>query len=93
MEVVNKKALADKVAEKQGITKKLAGEFVETLFEVMTEELKNGNKVDITGFGKFEVKERAARTGINPQTKEAIEIAATNVPGFKASKSLKEAVR
>ena len=86
MEVVNKKVLADKVAEENGITKKLAS-------EVMTEALKDGKKVDITGFGKFEVKQRAARTGINPQTKEQIQIAATNVPGFKASKSLKDIVR
>lgn len=93
MEVVNKKALADKVAEEKGITKKLAGEVIDALFSAMTEALKDGNKVDITGFGKFEVKERAARTGINPQTKEAIQIAATKVPGFKASKSLKDIVR
>ncbi len=93
MEIVNKKALADKVAEENGITKKLALEVIESLFAAMTEALKDGNKVDITGFGKFEVKERAARTGINPQTKETIQIAATNVPGFKASKSLKDIVR
>ncbi len=93
MEIVNKKVLADKVAEENGITKKLALEVIDSLFASMTEALKEGNKVDITGFGKFEVKERAARTGINPQTKEPIEIAATKVPGFKASKSLKDVVR
>lgn len=93
MEIVNKKALADKVAEEKQITKKLAGEIVDEIFATITEALKDGNKVDITGFGKFEVKERAARTGINPQTKETIEIAATKVPGFKASKSLKDCVR
>ena len=76
MEVVNKKVLADKVAEENGITKKLASEVIDTLFATMTEALK-----------------RAARTGINPQTKEQIQIAATNVPGFKASKSLKDIVR
>ncbi len=93
MENVNKKVLADKVAEELDITKKLALEVIDTLFTTMTEELKEGNKVDITGFGKFEVKERAPRTGINPQTKEPIEIPATKVPGFKASKSLKDIVR
>lgn len=93
MEVVNKKVLADKVAEENGITKKLASEVIDTLFATMTEALKDGKKVDIIGFGKFEVKQRAARTGINPQTKEQIQIAATNVPGFKASKSLKDIVR
>lgn len=93
MEVVNKKVLADKVAEENGITKKLASEVIDTLFATMTEALKDGKKVDITGFGKFEVKQRAARTGINPQTKEQIQIAATNVPSFKASKSLKDIVR
>ena len=55
--------------------------------------LKDGAKVDIAGFGKFEVKTRAARTGINPQTKETIEIPSSKVPGFKASKSLKDYVR
>lgn len=93
MEIINKKALADKVAEEKEITKKLASEIVDEVFATIANELKDGNKVDITGFGKFEVKERAARTGINPQTKETIQIAATKVPGFKASKSLKDNVR
>lgn len=93
MEIVNKKALADKVAEKNDITKKQAAEVVDSVFEAVAEALKSGAKVDITGFGKFEVKERAARVGINPQTKEQINIPATKVPGFKASKSLKESVR
>ena len=55
--------------------------------------MKDGKRVDISGFGKFEVKERAARKGINPQTKEVIEIAAAKVPGFKASKSLKDSIK
>lgn len=93
MAVVNKKALADLVAEKNEITKKEAAEVVDAVFEAITESLKKGDKVDITGFGKFEVKERAARVGINPQTKEQIQIPATKVPGFKASKSLKDNVR
>ena len=85
MEVVNKKVLADKVAEENGITKKLASEVIDTLFATMTEALKDGKKVDITGFGKFEVKQRAARTGINPQTKEQIQIAATTRAGDLSS--------
>lgn len=93
MAVVNKKALADLVSEKKDITKKEAAEVVDAVFEAITESLKKGEKVDITGFGKFEVKERAARVGINPQTKEQIQIPATKVPGFKASKSLKDEVR
>lgn len=93
MEVMNKKMLADAVAESQDITKKQALALVESVFEVIAENLKDGVKVDITGFGKFEVKTRAPRTGINPQTKESIDIPAVKVPGFKASKSLKDLVR
>ena len=66
---------------------------VETVFNVITKALSEGNKVDISGFGKFEVSERAERNGINPSTKETITIAATKTPKFKASKALKEAVK
>ncbi|MGM9941026.1 MAG: HU family DNA-binding protein [Bulleidia sp.] len=90
---MNKKMLADAVAESQNITKKQAVVLVDCVFTTIAEALKEGTKVDITGFGKFEVKTRAPRTGINPQTKESIEIPATKVPGFKASKSLKDLVR
>ncbi len=93
MDSVNKKVLAETVAEKENMTKKMAAEVVDAVFDAITNALKDGAKVDITGFGKFEVKTRAARTGINPQTKEAISIPATKVPGFKASKSLKDQVR
>lgn len=93
MEIMNKKMLADAVAESQNITKKQAVVLVDCVFTTIAEALKEGTKVDITGFGKFEVKTRASRTGINPQTKESIEIPATKVPGFKASKSLKDLVR
>lgn len=93
MEVVNKKSIVDQISSEYGLTKKEAGDIVNSVFEVMTEALKKGNKVDISGFGKFEVKTRSAREGINPQTKEKITIPATKVPGFKASKSLKDAVR
>ena len=60
---------------------------------MMAETLKNGGKVDISGFGKFEVKTRAERIGINPATKEKITVPASKAPGFKASKSLKDAVK
>ena len=92
-QVMNKKALIDAVAEKLDITKKDATVAVETVFDTITESLVNGNKVDISGFGKFEVKTRKGRVGINPSTKEAIEIPASKACGFKAAKALKEAVK
>ena len=91
--VMNKKALAEAVAVQTGMTKKAATETVELVFDMMAETLKNGGKVDISGFGKFEVKVRAERLGINPATKEKITVPASKVPSFKASKSLKDAVK
>ena len=93
MDALNKKSIAETVAEKHSLTKKEAAEIVDLVFNTIADGLKDGAKVDISGFGKFEVKTRAARTGINPQTKETIEISASKVPGFKASKSLKDRVR
>ena len=93
MESVNKKVIAETVAEKHNLTKKESSEIVDLVFDTVAEALKDGAKVDIAGFGKFEVKTRASRTGINPQTKETIEIPSSKVPGFKASKSLKDLVR
>ncbi|MBR4457155.1 MAG: HU family DNA-binding protein [Solobacterium sp.] len=93
MDSVNKKVIAETVAEKHNLTKKESAEIVDLVFNTITDALKDGAKVDIAGFGKFEVKTRAPRTGINPQTKETIEIPASKVPGFKASKSLKDQVR
>ena len=90
-EILNKKALSEIVAEKLKVTKKDAAAAVEAVCETVTAELAKGNKVDISGFGKFEVKERAARQGINPATKETIQIPASKVPAFKAAKALKEA--
>lgn len=92
MSDLNKKALAEILAEETGMTKKDATAALDVVFTSITEALSNGGKVDISGFGKFEVKHRAARTGINPQTKEPLEIAASKVPGFKAAKGLKDAV-
>ena len=93
MATLNKKLLVDAVADELDIKKKDATVAVETVFNVITKALAEGNKVDISGFGKFEVSERAERNGINPSTKETITIAATKTPKFKASKALKEAVK
>lgn len=92
-EVLNKKGLVDIVANKLDITKKDATIAIDTVFETITTSLVEGSKVDISGFGKFEVKERAARTGINPATKEPLPIPASKAPGFKAAKALRDAVK
>lgn len=93
VKALTKKALAEDLADKHGLTKKAAGEVVNFVFDEMAKNLKKGNEVDINGFGKFSVKKRAARTGINPLTKEKIKIKATKVPAFKASKTLKDLVK
>ena len=92
-ETLNKKSIAELVAEKHNLTKKEAAEIIDLVFDTVSGTLKDGGRVDISGFGKFEVKTRAARTGINPQTKETIKIPASQVPGFKAAKNLKELVK
>ncbi len=93
MDIINKKNISEEVAEKHNLTKKESAEIVDLVFDTIVDSMKDGKRVDISGFGKFEVKERAARKGINPQTKEVIEIAAAKVPGFKASKSLKDSIK
>ena len=92
-EVLNKKALAEKLAEVHNLTKKEAAEIVELAFDSVKSERVNGGTVDIAGFGKFEVKVRNARTGVNPATGEKIQVPASKVPAFKASKALKESVK
>lgn len=92
-EIVNKKALVETVAEKLGMTKKDATVAVDTVFEEITNTLAQNGKVDISGFGKFEVAERPARMGINPATKEPLQIAASKAPKFKAAKAFKEAIK
>ena len=89
---MNKTELIAAVAEKCGITKKDAERVVNATVETITESLVKGEKVQLSGFGIFEVKARAARTGRNPRTNENIEIPATKLPAFKASKTLKDAV-
>ena len=89
---MNKTELVAVVAEKSGITKKDAERVVSATFETITAQLMKGEKVQISGFGIFEVKKREARVGRNPRTKEAIEIPASNAPVFKPSKALKDTV-
>jgi len=90
---INKLDLVAAVADKAELAKKEAQVAVDALFDAITEALKEGNKVVISGFGQFEVKERAASEGVNPATGEKISIAATKVPGFKAGKGLKDSVK
>jgi len=90
---INKDSLVDYIAEKLELSKKDVESVVDNLTEKITEEIRGGNKVTITGFGTFRSSKRAAREGINPQTKERIQIPAMNVPKFTAGKTLKEAVK
>ena len=89
---MNKTELIAAVAEKTGLTKKDAERVVSATFETVTETIKKGDKVSISGFGIFEVKTREARIGRNPRTKEEIKIPATKLPAFKASKTLKDTI-
>ena len=90
---MNKMELISAVAEKAGMTKKAAGEAVDAVFSTITDALAVGDKVTFIGFGTFEVRERKARKGVNPATKEEIIIPAAKVPAFKAGKGLKDQVR
>ena len=90
---MNKTQLIEAVAAKTDLTKKGAEAAVAAVLESIEEALAAGEKVQLIGFGTFEVKERAARTGHNPKTGEAIEIAAAKLPSFKAGAALKNAVK
>ncbi|MBQ5910882.1 MAG: HU family DNA-binding protein [Clostridia bacterium] len=90
---MNKTELVAAIAEKAGISKKDADAAVAAFVATVTDAMKAGDKVALIGFGTFEAKVRAARTGINPKTKETIKIAATKVPAFKAGQALKNAVK
>ncbi len=87
---MNKVTLVAKIAEKSGLSKKQAELALGAFIDAVTEALKEGDKVQLMGFGTFEVKERAARTGRNPSTGEAIEIPASKTPTFKAGKGLRD---
>ena len=89
---MNKAELIAAVAEKSGLTRKDSEKAVNAAFDAITESLVKGEKVALVGFGAFEVKERAARVGRNPQTKEEITIPASRVASFKVGKALKDAV-
>ena len=89
---MNKTELIAVAAERAGIAKKDAERLLNAAIDAMTEALIAGDKIQLTGFGTFEVKDREARVGRNPKTLEAIEIPATRVPQFKASKALKDHV-
>ena len=90
---MTKAELIAKVAEATGLETKNAEKAVSAVFDVITETLKRGEKVQIMGFGGFEVKERAAHIGRHPTTGEAMEIAASKTPSFKAGKTLRDSVR
>lgn len=89
---MNKSELIRSMAEKNQLTQKDNELALKAFIESITEALANGDKVSLVGFGNFEVRERAARTGINPKTKEAIQIEASKAPAFKAGKEFKEKV-
>ncbi|MDR0690833.1 MAG: HU family DNA-binding protein [Streptococcaceae bacterium] len=89
---MNKSNLVDAVAEKTGLTKKDSVAAVDATFKTIQEALTEGEKVQLIGFGNFEVRQRAERKGRNPQTRKEIIIPASKTPAFKAGKALKEAV-
>ena len=90
---MNKNELVAAVAEKAGVSKSVADAAVAAFVATVTDAMKAGDKVTLVGFGTFEAKNRAARTGVNPKTGETIQIAATKVPAFKAGQALKNAVK
>jgi DNA-binding protein HU-beta len=90
---MNKDALVDSISAKADLSKKDVELVIDAMTEIVTEQLRQGNKVTLTGFGAFRVSKRAAREGINPQTKAKITIPAMTLPKFTAGKALKEAIR
>ena len=89
---MNKTELVAAIADEAGLSKKDAEKALKAFTDVVTEELKKGEKVQLVGFGTFEVSERAAREGRNPQTGAAMKIAASKAPKFKAGKALKDLI-
>ncbi len=90
---MNKSELVDNVVEKTGMMKKDSEKAVNAVIDSITDSLAKGEKVQLVGFGTFEVRKREAREGRNPSTGETIKIAAQNIPAFKAGKALKEKVK
>jgi DNA-binding protein HU-beta len=91
--VVTQNEFVDRVADKSGLGKGEAGKAVDAVLDSLQEVLSRGGEVNFTGFGKFSVADRSARQGVNPQTGEKIQIAASRVPRFSAGSSLKSAVK
>ncbi|GAA4881352.1 DNA-binding protein [Serinicoccus chungangensis] len=89
---MSKKVIVEAVAREAGMTQAAADKVVNSVLEAISAELAKGEKVSLPGFGTFEVRERSARTGRNPQTGEEIQIAASKAPAFKAGSKLKERV-
>jgi len=89
---MNKSELVAMMSTKANLTKKDSESALNALVEAITETMKKGEKVSLVGFGTFETRKRAARNGINPQTKQAIKIPASVAPAFKAGKALKDSV-
>ena len=89
---MNKNELVSSIADKAGIKKTDAEKALKAFIETVTEELKNGEKVQLVGFGTFETAERPAREGRNPRTGETMKIEASKSPKFKAGKALKDAI-
>lgn len=89
---MNKSELIDAVAETADLPKAAAARAIDAMTETITSSLKSGNSVALVGFGSFNIKDRPARTGRNPQTGEPIQIKAARVPSFKAGKALKDSV-
>ncbi|HCX73254.1 MAG TPA: DNA-binding protein [Candidatus Cloacimonas sp.] len=90
---MNRQDLINKIAEEADVTKKAANAALNAIIDGVTDALAQGDKVSLVGFGTFMARERGARTGVNPQTGEKIQIPARTVPVFKAGKKLKEAVK
>ena len=90
---MNKTEFINAVAEKEGIEKKCAEKAVNAVFATIAQELAKGEKVQLVGFGTFEIRERAEKQGRNPRTGETMTVPASKVPAFKAGKALKDAVK
>lgn len=90
---MNKTEFIAAVADKAGVTKSDAQKAVKAFLDVVTDSLQKGDKVVLTGFGSFEVRQAKARTGVNPRTKEKVRIPATKRPAFSAGAELKKAVK
>jgi len=90
---MTKSDLISAVAEKTGLTKKCSAAAIDAMLDTVVGAVKKGDKVQIVGFGAFEQRKRAARTGVNPQTKKKINIAASKVPAFRAGSAFKDALK